>query len=207
MFGLDALYLVGDSLKGKIPGDGHERLAAASFGVFAGAVLEPARADHGLGNAAFVVYGVLDGFQDGGWRRVLGTRMAGEIGQLLKDKGQTVAVSETSAGGLVSAALLAVPGASAYYMGGGVLYTYDSRSILLGLPEDAFEGMRPSTEPYAAKLAAAIKDRLGSTWGVSETGPVEEVMTLETGSADREANMWAFAEATLGQLKEAIEKS
>ena len=85
------------------------------------------------------------------------TRMAGEIGQLLKDKGQTVAVSETSAGGLVSAALLAVPGASAYYMGGGVLYTYDSRSILLGLPEDAFEGMRPSTEPYAAKLAAAIK--------------------------------------------------
>ena len=46
------------------------------------------------------------------------TRMAGEIGQLLKDKGQTVAVSETSAGGLVSSALLAVPGASAYYMGG-----------------------------------------------------------------------------------------
>ena len=93
------------------------------------------------------------------------TRMAGEIGQLLKDRGQTVAVSETSAGGLVSSALLAVPGASAYYMGGGVLYTYDSRSILLGLPEDAFEGMRPSTEPYAAKLAAAIKDRLGVDLG------------------------------------------
>ena len=89
--------------------------------------------------------------------------------------------------------------------------------------------MRPSTEPYAAKLAAAIRDRLGSTWGVSETGaagpsgnrygdapghscmavsgPVDKVMTLETGSADREANMWAFAEATLGQLKEAIEQS
>ena len=128
----------------------------------------------------------------------------------------------------MSAALLAVPGASAYYMGGGVLYTYDSRSILLGLPEDAFEGMRPSTEPYAAKLAAAIKGRLGSTWGVSETGAAgpagnrygdapghscmavsgrDMVMTLETSSADREANMWAFAEATLGQFKEAIEKS
>ncbi len=98
------------------------------------------------------------------------TRMAGEIGQLLKDREQTVAVAETSAGGLVSSALLAVPGASAYYMGGGVLYTYDSRSILLGLPESAFEGMRPSTEPYAAKLAAAIKERLGATWGLSETG-------------------------------------
>ena len=157
------------------------------------------------------------------------TRMAGEIGQLLKDREQTVVVAETSAGGLVSSALLAVPGASAYYMGGGVLYTYDSRSILLGLPEDAFEGMRPSTEPYAAKLAAAIKGRLGSTWGISETGaagpagnrygdapghscmavsgPVDKVMTLETSSADREANMWAFAEATLGLLKEAIEQN
>ena len=68
------------------------------------------------------------------------TRMAGEIGQLLKDKGQTLAVSETSAGGLVSAALLAVPGASAYYMGGGVLYTYDSRSILLGLARGRLRG-------------------------------------------------------------------
>ncbi len=157
------------------------------------------------------------------------TRMAGEIGQMLKDREQTVTVAETSAGGLVSSALLAVPGASAYYMGGGVLYTYDSRSILLGLPEETFEGMRPSTEPYAAKLAAAIKDRLGSTWGLSETGaagpsgnrygdapghscmavsgPVEKVMTLETGDANREANMWAFAEATLGLFKEAIEQS
>ena len=157
------------------------------------------------------------------------TRMAGEIGQLLKDKEQTIAVSETSAGGLVSAALLSVPGASAYYMGGGVLYTYDSRSILLGLPEDAFEGMRPSTEPYAAKLAAAIKERLGATWGLSETGaagpsgnrygdapghscmavsgPVKKVLTMETESGDREANMWAFAEAALVLLKEAIEQS
>ena len=99
------------------------------------------------------------------------TRMAGEIGQLLKDKGQTVAVSETSAGGLVSAALLAVPGASAYYMGGGVLYTYDSRSILLGLPEDAFEGMRPSTEPYAAKLAAAIRTGSGRPGAFPKPGP------------------------------------
>ena len=157
------------------------------------------------------------------------TRMAGEIGRMLKDKGQTIAVAETSAGGLVSSALLVVPGASAYYMGGGVLYTYDSRSILLGLSEDAFEGMRPSTEPYAEKLAAAIKERLGSTWGLSETGaagpsgnrygdapghscmavsgPVDNVITLETGDADREANMWAFAETALGLLKEAIEQS
>ncbi len=97
-------------------------------------------------------------------------RMAAEAGGLLKGRKQTVAVAETSAGGLVSSALLAVPGASAYYAGGGVLYTYDSRSILLGLPEDAFEGMRPCTEEYAARLAEAVRHRLGATWGVSETG-------------------------------------
>lgn len=157
------------------------------------------------------------------------TRMAGEIGRLLKERKQTVAVAETSAGGLASSALLAVPGASAYYMGGGVLYTYDSRSILLGLPEDAFAGLRPATEAYAARLAEAMKDRLGATWGLSETGaagpsgnrygdapghscmavsgPVSKAMTLETGDADREANMWAFAEAALGLLKEAVERS
>ncbi len=156
-------------------------------------------------------------------------KMAGDVGRLLKERRQTVAVAETSAGGLASSALLAVPGASAYYVGGGVLYTYDSRSVLLGLPEDAFEGMRPATEAYAAKLALAIRERLGAAWGVSETGaagpsgnrygdaaghscvavsgPVSEAMTLETGAADREANMWAFAEAALGLLKEAVERS
>lgn len=155
-------------------------------------------------------------------------RMAAEVGELLKERKQTVAVAETSAGGLASAALLAVPGASAYYAGGGVLYTYDSRSILLGLPGDAFEGMRPSTEAYAVRLAEAVRERLGATWGVSETGaagpsgnrygdapghscmavcgPVNKAMTLETGSADREANMWAFARAALGLLQEAVEQ-
>lgn len=157
------------------------------------------------------------------------TKMAGDVGRLLTERRQTVAVAETSAGGLVSSALLAVPGASAYYMGGGVLYTYDSRSILLDLSEDAFEGMRPATEAYAAKLALAIRERLGAGWGVSETGAagpsgnrygdaaghscmavsgaVSEAMTLETGVADREANMRAFAEAALGLLREAVERS
>ncbi len=157
------------------------------------------------------------------------TRMADEIGKLLKERGETVAVAETSAGGLVSSALLAVPGASAYYVGGGVLYTYNSRNVLLGLPEDALEGMRPSTEAYAEKLADAMRSRLGATWGVSETGaagpsgnrygdepghscmavsgPMNKTTTLETDSADREANMWAFARATLGLLKEGIERS
>ena len=157
--------------------------------------------------------------------------MGGAVGALLKEKNQTIAIAETSAGGLISAALLSVPGASAYYMGGGVLYTYESRSRMLALPEDAFGGMRPSTEEYARALARAARAHLGADWALSETGaagpkgnrygddpghsciavagpagasPAEAAATLETGSADREANMWAFAAAGLALLEKTI---
>ena len=152
--------------------------------------------------------------------------MGGAVGALLKEKNQTIAIAETSAGGLISAALLSVPGASAYYMGGGVLYTYASRNLMLALPEDAFEGMRPSTEEYALALARAAREHLGATWALSETGaagpkgnrygdgpghscggivgPSEVSSTLETGSANREANMWAFAAAGLELLEKTI---
>ena len=152
--------------------------------------------------------------------------MGAAVGALLKERNQTIAIAETSAGGLISAALLSVPGASAYYMGGGVLYTYESRSRMLALPEDAFGGMRPSTEAYARALARAARDHLGATWALSETGaagpkgnrygddpghsciavvgPAEAATTLETGSADREANMWAFAAAGLELLEKTI---
>jgi PncC family amidohydrolase len=152
------------------------------------------------------------------------TAMAGGLGALLKERGATVAVAESSAGGLISAALLSVPGASAYFMGGGVIYTRVARSGLLGLPEEVIT-MRASTEEYALILARAVRARLDVTWGLSETGatgptgnrygdaaghaclavagPVERAITLETGSADREENMWRFAAAALKLLQEA----
>jgi PncC family amidohydrolase len=152
--------------------------------------------------------------------------MAGSVGALLKRNGQTVAVAESSAGGLVSASLLAVPGASAYFLGGAVVYTGTARQALLGVGDDAMAGMRASTEPYALLKARTVRDSLGSTWGLSETGatgptgnrygddaghaciavagPVERVMTLETGEAGREANMWAFAKAALDLLERCV---
>ena len=152
------------------------------------------------------------------------TSMATDLGALLKERGATVAVAESSAGGLVSAALLSVPGASAYFMGGGVIYTRGARSGLLGLPEEVIT-MRASTEEYALILARAVRERLDVTWGLSETGatgptgnrygdaaghaclavagPVERAITLETGSAEREENMWRFAAAALKLLQEA----
>ena len=49
--------------------------------------------------------------------------LAAEVGEALKARGEKVAVAESSSGGLISAALLSVPGASAYYLGGAVVYT------------------------------------------------------------------------------------
>ena len=147
------------------------------------------------------------------------TRLSAGIAEQLKARGETVAVAETSAGGLVSAALLAVPGASAYFLGGGVLYTQDSRRILVRVPDSEMAGIRSSSEPYAELLARTMRERFEANWGVAETGaagptgnrygddaghtcvavsgPVSAVKTLETGSNDRAANMQAFTDAAL----------
>ena len=152
--------------------------------------------------------------------------MASTVAARLKASRQTIAVSESSAGGLISAALLVVPGASAYFMGGGVIYTQAARRALLRVPDEAVTGVRSSTEAYALIKARAIRELMGTTWGLSETGatgptgnrygdasghaclavtgPVERVITLETGSADREANMWAFARAAIELLERCV---
>ena len=148
-------------------------------------------------------------------------------GELLKERKETVAVAESSAAGLISAALLAQPGASAYFQGGCVVYTYASRTILLGVPAEGFKDIRPSTEEYAKRLARHARERLGTAWAIGETGaagpsgnrygdapghscaavagPTERAITVETRSADREANMWAFARAALELFVGALE--
>ena len=155
--------------------------------------------------------------------------MAEVVGAALKQREQTIAVAESSCGGLISASLVAVPGASAYYLGGAVVYTHTARHGLLGISDDAMAGLRASTEPYALLKARAVRVSLGTTWGLSETGasgptgnrygddaghaciavagPVQKVTTIETGDADREANMWSFAKAALDLLESCIQES
>jgi nicotinamide-nucleotide amidase len=154
--------------------------------------------------------------------------MAASLGALLKARGQSVAVAESSAGGLISAALLAIPGASAYFLGGGVIYTRAARAALLGVPDADMAGIRSSSEPYALLKARRVQKLLGATWGLAETGaagptgnrygdaaghscmavsgPVERAITVETGSADREANMWVFARAALELLEASVKE-
>jgi PncC family amidohydrolase len=155
--------------------------------------------------------------------------LAASLGALLKDRKETIAVAESSAGGLVSAALLAVPGASAYFLGGGVIYTQAARRALLRVPDESVRGVRSSTEAYALLKARAIRELLGATWGLAETGasgptgnrygdaaghaclavagPVERALTLETRHGDREKNMWAFAKAALELLETSLRRT
>ncbi|TAI66250.1 CinA family protein [Bradyrhizobium sp. Leo170] len=150
--------------------------------------------------------------------------IAEKIAARLIERKQTIAVAESSTGGLISAALLAVPGASAYFIGGGVIYTRDARRVLMDIPNETMKGIRSASEPYAKLLASQIRARLATDWGLSETGaagptgnrygdaaghscmalagPLEAVITLETGSSDRQANMQAFAKTALNLLLE-----
>jgi nicotinamide-nucleotide amidase len=149
------------------------------------------------------------------------------VGDRLVARSETVAVAESSAGGLISAALLAREGASAYYFGGAVLYTRRSRRLFTTLTSDDTLGMRSSSPPYARLLASHQRTRFKATWGLAETGaagptgntygdpaghsclavdgPRLQERQLRTGSADRAANMVAFAMAALRLLDEAID--
>jgi nicotinamide-nucleotide amidase len=98
------------------------------------------------------------------------TSLASSVTALLKAANQTVAVAESSAGGLISAALVSIPGASAYYIGGGVVYTAAARRALLRVGDEAMAGMRASTEPYALLKARTLREQMGATWGLAETG-------------------------------------
>ncbi len=155
--------------------------------------------------------------------------LAASVGELLKQRQDTLALTESSCAGLISACLVSVPGASAYFRGAAVCYTRVAQKGLLDVPDSAMEGLRASSEPYALLNARTVREKLETTWALSETGasgptgnrygdsaghacfavsgPVEKSMTLETGSTDREANMWAFAEAALGLLQQCIEEA
>jgi nicotinamide-nucleotide amidase len=152
--------------------------------------------------------------------------LAEKIAARLIAQKQTIAIAESSTGGLVSAVLLAVPGASAYFLGGAVVYTRSARTALLGIGDAEMHGLRPATEGYSLLIARIVRERHGATWGLSETGAsgpsgnrygdpaghtclavagtTERAATLRTGSADRLANMNAFAKRSLELLMEVI---
>jgi nicotinamide-nucleotide amidase len=156
------------------------------------------------------------------------SELAASVGAGLKQRKETVAVAESSSGGLVAAALLAVPGASAYFMGGVVVYTRDAKINLLGVPEKTLDEIRSSSEPHAMMLARTVREKMGTDWGIAETGaagptgnrygdsaghvcvavsgPVDVVTTIETGKSDRAENMQVFAAAAMSLAAKTMNK-
>lgn len=152
--------------------------------------------------------------------------LAEKIAASLIARKQTIAIAESSTGGLVAATLLAVPGASAYFLGGAVVYTKSSRAALLGIGDAEMKGRRPATEDYSLLIARLVRERHSATWGFGETGaagpsgnrygdpaghtcmavagPTERAITLRTGNADRLVNMDAFAKRSLELLVDVI---
>ncbi len=153
--------------------------------------------------------------------------LAEQIADVLTARRETVSVAESSTGGLICAAMLAVPGASAYFVGGAVVYTAKARVQLMAMPKEMVAGLRSASEPYALSLARQSLERMGTTWAISETGaagpngnpygdaaghtciaiagPIKRVVTLETGETDRGENMRAFAAAALRLLLDVLE--
>ena len=157
--------------------------------------------------------------------------LAEEVGAKLVQRGETVAIAESSAGGLISAALLSVGGASRYFRGGAVVYTKDAKMSFLQIDETTATEPRASTEAHALMLARNVRKGMGSTWGLGETGATgptgnrygdaaghacigvagpesarrsERADTIETGIADRAANMETFAWAALSLLNDML---
>jgi nicotinamide-nucleotide amidase len=152
--------------------------------------------------------------------------LAEKIADILKTRHESIGVAESSSGGLISAALLAIPGASAYFLGGAVVYTLQSRRALLDLPDSAFSGLRGLSEELALVLARGARQRFATTWAISEVGatgptgsrygdppgtsciaiagPAERALIIRTGNADRVANMRAFAARALELLLECL---
>jgi nicotinamide-nucleotide amidase len=151
---------------------------------------------------------------------------ATEVAALLRERRETLAIAESSTGGLVSAALLATPGASAFFLGGAVVYTRQARQALLGITDETMTGLRPASEPYAQLLAHTAQQRFRASWGLGETGATgptgnrygdppghawialsggsERTQRMATGIADRFANMRTFAAAALAMLHDAL---
>ena len=155
--------------------------------------------------------------------------MATSVAAALRERQHTVSVSESSGGGLISACLVAIAGASDYSAGGVVSYTRDAQKGFMHVPDEAMQGIRASTEAYALLNARALLDAVGTTWALSETGasgptgnrygdsaghaciavsgPVEKSITIETGDDNREANMWVFTRHALDLLEQCIREA
>ena len=159
---------------------------------------------------------------------VLDSESIREVADMLKAQGETIAVAESTTGGLISARLLSMPGASAYFLGGTIIYTPVSRKVFLDASAEKLHGVKPLSEEMATFFAEAAREKLAATWGIAElglagptgsaygygpgnsmiavSGPIEATLRINTGLNDRVQNMEAFTEGACQLLRDVLSK-
>ncbi len=157
---------------------------------------------------------------------VLNSESIKEVSDVLKARGETIAVAESTTGGLISARLLSMPGASAYFLGGTIIYTRVSRKVFLDASAEKLHGVKPLTEEMAKFFAKEVREKLGATWGIAElgiagptgsaygyeagnsviavSGPIEAAVRINTGHNDRVRNMEEFTDCACQLLRDVL---
>jgi PncC family amidohydrolase len=159
---------------------------------------------------------------------VLNSEAIKNVSDALKARGETIAVAESTTGGLISARLLSIPGASAYFMGGTIIYTRISRKVFLDASAEKLHGVQPLTEEMAMFFAKEVREKLETTWGIAElgiagptgssygyeagnsviavSGSVEAAVRINTGHNDRVRNMVEFTDRACELLRDVLLK-
>jgi len=148
-----------------------------------------------------------------------------EVSDVLKARGETIAVAESTTGGLISARLLSMPGASAYFLGGIIIYSRLSRKVFLDASAEKLDGVKPLSEEMALFFAKEVREKLSATWGIAElglagptgaygyeagnsviavSGPVEAAVRINTGHNDRARNMEEFTDRAFELLRDVL---
>jgi nicotinamide-nucleotide amidase len=96
--------------------------------------------------------------------------IAETVGDLLRDREESLAVAESCTGGLVGSLLTDVPGSSDYFDRSLVTYSYDAKRQLLAVSRESLDDHGAVSDPVAREMAQSVRDTADATWGVSTTG-------------------------------------
>ncbi len=92
------------------------------------------------------------------------------VGNLLRERGLTLAVAESCTGGLIGDLITDVPGSSVYFLGGVIAYAYEAKTALLGISTEFLLQHTSVSEPVARAMARGVRERLQSDIGIAVTG-------------------------------------
>jgi len=114
------------------------------------------------------------------------TRLEEEVGKLLRERGLTIAIAESSTGGLISHLITNVPGSSSYFKGTVVAYDNEVKIKILGVKRETLEKHKSVSYQTVEEMAQGVREALDADIGLSETG----VAGPASGSSGKRAGLF-----------------